>query len=88
VAILKRPVDSEILIFSIGKNHRSCLLSVPVSEKVFARLVERAAEQGTTPERVAAAELERESPNPATDPLLNCIGMIESDVADAAERHD
>lgn len=64
------------------------VLSVPVSPELLARLTQRAAEQGTTPEAVAAAELEQELPGPDADPLLACIGMVASDVPDAAERHD
>ena len=65
----------------------SAILSIRLSEAAFARLQERAAREGTTPEAVAAAELEREAPKPATDPLLQCIGMFQSGVPDAAVRH-
>lgn len=63
------------------------VLSVPVSEELLARLQRRAAEQGITPEAVAAADLEREAPKSETDPLLKWAGAFASDVPDAAERH-
>lgn len=65
----------------------SAILSIRVSQAALDRLKKRAAEEGTTPEAVAAAELERETPKSATDPLIQCIGMFKSDVPDAAERH-
>ena len=66
----------------------SSILAVPVSEAAFARLARRAAELGTTPEAVVAADLEQDATKPETDPLLACIGMFASDAPDAAERHD
>lgn len=64
------------------------LLTIRLSDDALTRLRQRAAEQGTTPEAVAAAELEGPAPKSATDPLLQCLGMFASDVPDAAERHD
>jgi hypothetical protein len=66
----------------------SAILSIRLSEAAYARLKERAAREGTTPEAVAAAELERDVPKSATDPLMKWAGAIESDVSDAADRHD
>lgn len=60
----------------------SANLSIRLSDAALARLRQRAAEQGLTPEEVAAADLEREPPKSATDPLLQCIGMIASDAPD------
>lgn len=76
----------------LGLVHRSSkmasILAVPVSQELLARLTQRAAEQGTTPEAIAAADLEQEVASPDADPLLACIGMVASDAPDAAERHD
>jgi hypothetical protein len=66
----------------------SAILSIRLSEAAFARLQERAAREGTTPEAVAAAELERDLPKSETDPFMKWAGAFQSDVPDAADRHD
>jgi hypothetical protein len=63
-------------------------LTIEVSDELLARLRERAAEAGKTPEQVAAADLARVQPKSATDPFMKLAGMFTSGVPDAAERHD
>ena len=46
-------------------------LTVPVSDAVLARLRERAAELGTTPEEVAAADLSRAAAPPPTPRFIS-----------------
>lgn len=64
-------------------------LTILVPDDLLARLQEQAAREGKTPEAVAAETLARVLPGPEEDdPLLKWIGAFESDVPDAAERHD
>lgn len=61
-------------------------LTVTLSDATLARLRDRAAELHTTPEAVAAAELEQLDAD--AQRLLSFAGAFASDVPDAAERHD
>jgi hypothetical protein len=61
-------------------------LTITLSDAALTRLRDVAAERNTTPEAVAAAELEQADADAAR--LLGWAGAFASDVPDAAERHD
>jgi hypothetical protein len=63
-------------------------LTIELSEDVFRTLQTRAAQQGQTPETLAAECVAKSVRAPADDPLLKWAGAFESEVPDAAERHD
>ena len=72
-------------------------LTIAVSDAALARLTERAAALGTTPEAVLAADVEQTVPlsadalAPAVRPgdlLRKWIGAFESGVPDMGSRHD
>ena len=63
-------------------------LSIDLPEDVFSNLSKLAHEQGRTPEAVAQELISRGVQQPESDPFLKWIGAFESDVPDAAERHD
>ncbi len=66
-------------------------LTISISEGLLASLRKRAESKGTTPEHLAAADLESAESiyaDPSTDPFLQLAGMFSSGVPDAAENHD
>lgn len=63
-------------------------LTIAVSEQTLARLRAKAEAHGTTPEAVAAAELDRPARKSDTDPLMRLAGMFQSDLPGVFERHD
>ena len=63
----------------------STTLVVELAVQTAARLRRRAAAEGTTPEAVVAAELDRPPRKSDTDPLMKSAGMFRSGVPDAAE---
>ncbi len=62
-------------------------LTIPVSDRVFAYLQARAAEAQTTPEAVAAEQLDRVLP-PTSLFLSKWAGSIGSGMIDGGTRHD
>jgi hypothetical protein len=63
-------------------------LTVEVPLEVDQHLQEWAAREGTTPEALVGVWLTRRVLGAESDPLLRWAGAVESDAADAAERHD
>ncbi len=63
-------------------------LTIELPEEVFRTLQTRAAQQGQSLETLAAECVANSVRPPASDPLLKWAGAFESDVPDAAERHD
>ena len=61
-------------------------LTIALSDVTLARLRDLAAEHDTTPEAVAAAQLERADAD--AERLLSWAGVFASGVPDAADRHD
>jgi hypothetical protein len=67
----------------------SATLTISVSDAVMARLKERAAAGGTTPEAVVTADLEQANTSPQPGQFLRkWAGAFRSDVPDWAEKHD
>lgn len=67
----------------------SAILSISIPDQVLARLRERAAEQGSTPEEVAAADLAQAAgPVRPTDRLRKLAGSWSAGVSDLGPRHD
>ncbi len=73
----------------------SATLTIEVPDDLFERLRRESSREGTTPEALAAQYLEDSvakgsagRPEADRDPLLKWIGAVDSDVPDAAERHD
>ncbi|MFO0850364.1 MAG: hypothetical protein U0871_17660 [Gemmataceae bacterium] len=67
----------------------SAVLSIPVPDHVLARLRERAAELGSTPEQVAAADLaQAASPVRPSERLRRLAGSIPLGDSNVAERVD
>ena len=62
-------------------------LTVSISERVLAYLQQRAIAEQTTPEAVAAQQLDRAVP-PTSEFLRKWIGAFSSGVTDASIRHD
>lgn len=72
-----------------GGRRMSATLTIAVSDAVMARLKERAAAAGTTPEAVVAADVEKASTTVEPGQFLrNWAGAIRSDIPDWAEKHD
>ncbi len=63
-------------------------LTIDVPEEVFSYLNKLALQQGKTPETLAQELVSTAVQELEEDPLLRWIGAVESDVPDAAERHD
>ena len=63
-------------------------LTIDVSEDVFSNLSRLALQEGKTPETLARDLISRMIQTQESDPLLKWIGAFQSDVPDAAERHD
>lgn len=63
-------------------------LTIDVSEEVFSNLNKLALQQGKTPEALAEELVSTAVQDLESDPLLRWVGAVESDVPDAAERHD
>lgn len=63
-------------------------LTINVSEEVFSNLNKLALQQGKTPETLAQELVSTAVQELEEDPLLRWVGAVESDVPDAAERHD
>lgn len=63
-------------------------LTIDVPEEVLERLRRRSAEEGKTLEAFAAEHLAALVASRPSDPLLGWAGAFQSDVPDAAERHD
>jgi hypothetical protein len=63
-------------------------LTIDVPEDVFSSLSRLAHEQGRTPESLAQDLISRGMQHLESDPFLKWIGAFESEVPDAAERHD
>ena len=66
----------------------SATLTISVSDAVLARLRERAAEEGTTPEAVLAADAERAIPLKPGELLRKFCGSISFGEANVADRVD
>jgi len=67
----------------------SVTLTISVSDAVMARLKERAAAAGPTPEAVVAADVEKANPVVKPGDLLRkWIGAFDLGVSDAAANHD
>ncbi|MGO8901647.1 MAG: hypothetical protein ACLQU5_25325 [Isosphaeraceae bacterium] len=62
--------------------------TIDVPEVVFSNLTRLALQEGKTPEALARDLISRGIQDQESDPLLKWIGAFESDVPDAAERHD
>jgi hypothetical protein len=63
-------------------------LTIDVPEEVFSNLNRLAIREGKTPEALAQDLISRGVQSLESDPLLKWIGAFESDVPDAAVRHD
>ncbi len=64
------------------------MLTIPVTDAAMARLQEWAAARGTTPEEVAAAEVEKSIACPRLgDDLRMWAGSADSGLTDVAQRH-
>jgi len=63
-------------------------LTIDVPDDVFLNLSKLALQQGKPPEDLARELVSKAIQELVEDPLLKWIGTFESDVSDAAERHD
>jgi len=63
-------------------------LTLQLSDEIFEPLMRKAQRFGSTPEAVVADWVASAVLALPEDPLLKLLGCIDSDVADAAERHD
>jgi hypothetical protein len=63
-------------------------LTIDVPDDVFANLSKLALQQGKPPEVLAQELVSKAIEELEEDPLLKWIGAFESNVPDAAERHD
>jgi hypothetical protein len=63
-------------------------LTIDVSDDVFLNLSKLALQQGKPPEDLARELVSKAIQELEEDPLLKWIGAFESNVPDAAERHD
>ena len=63
-------------------------LTLQLPDEIYEPLMRKAQRFGSTPETIVTDWVASAVLAPPEDPLLKLLGCIDSDVADAAERHD
>ena len=63
-------------------------LTLQLPDEIFEPLMREAQRFGSTPETIVTDWVASAVLAPPEDPLLKLLGCIDSDIADAAQRHD
>ena len=63
-------------------------LTLQLPDEIFEPLMRKAQRFGSTPETIVTDWVASAVLAPPEDPLLKLLGCIDSDIADAAQRHD